>query len=112
VVAAESDEEAAFLFSSLQQSTLNNRTGRPSRVLLPVANFMARLDPYAQAILADAFACAIVGGPDTVRRGLEDMIQRTGADELMVTASIFDHGKRKRSFEIVAEVHHANGGCL
>jgi hypothetical protein len=40
------------------------------------------------------------------------MIQRTGADELMVTANIFDHGKRKRSFEIVAEVHRANGGCL
>src|SRR5580700_1301587 len=87
-------------------------TGRPSRVPPPVVDFEARLDPYARAILADAFACAIVGGPDTVRRGLEDMIQRTGADELMVTANIFDHGKRKRSFEIVAEVHRANGGCL
>ena len=49
-------------------------------------------------------ACAIVGGPDTVRRGLDDFIRRTGADELMVTANIFDHAKRKRSFEIVAEV--------
>ena len=105
VVAAESDEDAAFLFSSLQQSTLNNRTGRPSRVPPPVPDFEARLDPYARAILADAFACAIVGGPETVRSGLVDMIQRTGADELMVTANIFDHGKRKRSFEIVSEAH-------
>ena len=40
-------------------------------------------------------------------RGLDDFIRRTGADELMVTANIFDHAKRKRSFEIVAEVHGA-----
>jgi luciferase family oxidoreductase group 1 len=106
-VAAETDEEARFLFSSLQQSTLNNRTGRRGRVPPPVADFEARLDPHARAILADAFACAVVGGPATVRRGLDDLVQRTGADELMVTANIFDHDKRKRSFEIVAEVHGA-----
>ena len=48
---------------------------------------------------------AIVGGPGTVRRGLDDFIRGTGADELMVTANIFDHAKRKRSFEILAELH-------
>jgi luciferase family oxidoreductase group 1 len=107
VVAAESDEEARFLFSSLQQSTLNNRTGRRGRVPPPVEDFEARLDPYARAILDDAQSCAVVGGPDAIRRGLDDFAARTGADELMVTANIFDHAKRKRSFEIVAEVHGA-----
>src|SRR3954463_13858326 len=105
VVAAETDDEARFLFSSLQQSSLNNRTGHPGRVPPPVADFEARLDPYARAILNDALGAAIVGGPDTVRRSLEDFVSRTGADELMVTANIFDHAKRKRSFEIVAEIH-------
>ncbi|MGH7087359.1 MAG: MsnO8 family LLM class oxidoreductase, partial [Stellaceae bacterium] len=104
VVAAESDAQARFLFSSLQQSTLNNRIGYPGRVPPPIADFEARLDPQARAILADSHACAIVGSPDTVRRGLEDFVRRTGADELMLTANIFDHEKRKRSFEIVAEV--------
>jgi luciferase family oxidoreductase group 1 len=107
VVAAESDEEARYLYSSLQQSSLNNRTGRRGRVPPPVENFEARLDPYARAILDDALGCAIVGAPDTVRRGLDDFIGRTGADELMVTANIFDHARRKRSFEIVAELHGA-----
>jgi luciferase family oxidoreductase group 1 len=107
VVAAESDEEARFLFSSLQQSSLNNRIGRRGRVPSPVPDFEARLDPRARAILDDALGCAIVGGPETVRRGLEDFVRQTGADELMVTANIFDHGKRKRSFEIVAELHGA-----
>ena len=63
------------------------------------------VDPYARAILGDAFACAVVGGSETVRRGLDNLIASTGADELMITANIFDHEKRKRSFEIVAEVH-------
>lgn len=103
-VAADSDDEARFLFSSLQQATLNNRTGRPSRVQPPVPDFEARLDSYARAILRDAFASAVVGGPETVRRGLDDLVRRTGADELMITANIYDHEKRKRSFEIVAEV--------
>ena len=44
---------------------------------------------------------------DKVRRGLEDLVARTGADELMVTANIFDHAKRKRSFEIMAQVRDA-----
>jgi luciferase family oxidoreductase group 1 len=105
VVAAESDHEARFLFSSLQQSTLNNRLGRRGRVPAPVEDFDAQLDPYARAVLDEAQACAIVGGPETVRRGLDAFVNRTVADELMVTASIFEHAKRKRSFEIVAEVH-------
>jgi luciferase family oxidoreductase group 1 len=109
VVAAETDAEARFLFSSLQQSMLNNRTGRRGRVPPPVEDFEARLDPYARAILEDGLSCAVIGGPGTVRRGLEDFVRQTGADELMVTASIFDHEKRKRSFAIVAEVH---GGTM
>ena len=105
VVAAETDDEARFLFSSLQQSSLNNRMGRPGRVPPPIADFEAGLDPYARAVLADALGAAVVGGPDTVRRGLDEFVARTGADELMVTANIYNHEKRKRSFEIVAGVH-------
>jgi luciferase family oxidoreductase group 1 len=103
-VAAESDDEARFLFSSLQQATLNNRTGTPGRVPPPVENFVETLDPYRKAVVDDALGAAVVGSPETVRRGLEDFVASTGADELMVTANIYDHEKRKRSFAIVAEV--------
>jgi luciferase family oxidoreductase group 1 len=108
-VAAETDEEARFLFSSLQQSTLNNRIGQPSRVPPPVAGFEATLDPYRRAVVEDALGSAVVGGAETVRRGLDDIVARTGADELMVTANIFDHEKRKRSFEIVAQIRDGAG---
>ena len=104
VIAAETDAEARFLFSSLQQSFVNLRRGQPGKLPPPVANFDQLADRYERAMLDEALSCAVVGTPDAVRSGLADFIRRTGADELMVTANIFDHGKRKRSFEIVAEV--------
>jgi luciferase family oxidoreductase group 1 len=104
ICAAETDAEARYLFSSLQQSFVNMRRGRPGRLPPPVAYFDAQLDDYARAMLDDALACAIAGSAATVRDGLDAFIRRTSADEVMVTANIFDHDKRKRSFEIVAEV--------
>ena len=47
---------------------------------------------------------AVVGSPETVKRGVDAFISRTGADELIVTAQIFDHAARVRSFEILADV--------
>jgi luciferase family oxidoreductase group 1 len=105
VFAAETDAEARRLFSSLQQAFLNLRGGRPGKLPPPVDGLDARLDPRARAMLEHALACSVVGAPGTVRRGLRELVARTGADELMVAAQVFDHGARLRSFEILAEVH-------
>ncbi|CAA9239431.1 MAG: Luciferase-like monooxygenase YhbW [uncultured Acetobacteraceae bacterium] len=106
VFAADTDAEARRLFTSLQQAFLNLRTGRPGKLPPPVDEADARLaDPRARAMLDNALACSVVGGPDTVRRGLAEFVSRTGADELMVTAQIFDHAARRRSFEILAGLH-------
>lgn len=102
VFAADTDAEGRRLFSSLQQAFLNLRRGRPGKLPPPVDDFEQGLDGYARAMLADSLACSIVGGPETVRRGLEAFVTDSGADELMVTAQIFDHTARKRSFEILA----------
>jgi alkanesulfonate monooxygenase SsuD/methylene tetrahydromethanopterin reductase-like flavin-dependent oxidoreductase (luciferase family) len=61
----------------------------------------------ARAMLAQTLSTAIVGSPETVKRGLDAFAARTGADELMVAAQIFDHGARVRSYEILAEVARA-----
>jgi len=103
VVAAPTDEEAKYLFTSLQQAFVNLRSGRPGRLPPPVAGYERDLDPAARAMLAQALSCAIIGSPQTIRRGLEAFLARTGADELMVTAQVFDHAARVRSFEILAE---------
>jgi luciferase family oxidoreductase group 1 len=105
VVAAETDEEAKFLFTSLQQAFINLRLGRPGRLPPPVSGFGDRLDAMARSILDQALGRAIVGSPDTVRRGLRAFATETGADELMITSQIFDHDARLRSFEIVANSH-------
>jgi len=104
VFAAETDREAKLLFSSLQQAFVNLRTGRPGKLPPPVENYEEGLDATARALLQHALSCAIVGSPQTVKAGLDAFIKRTGADELMVTAQIFDHAARIRSFEILADV--------
>jgi luciferase family oxidoreductase group 1 len=105
VVVAETDAEARRLFSSLQQAFINLRSGRPGKLPPPVDDMDARIDPRARMMLDNALTCSIVGGPETVRRELQAFISTTDADELMVTAQIFDHAARRRSFQLLAQVH-------
>jgi luciferase family oxidoreductase group 1 len=107
VFAADTDAEARLLFSSLQQAFVNLRTGRPGKLPPPVANYEETLDAPSRVMLSQALSCAVVGGPEAVRQGVEAFARRTGADELMVTAQMYDHQARKRSFEILAEAHRA-----
>jgi luciferase family oxidoreductase group 1 len=105
VVAAQSDAQARRLFTSLQQAFINLRSGRPGPLPPPVddiAPFFS--DPRIKAMLDSALSCAVVGSPETVKRGVGDFIARHQPDEIMVTAQIFDHAARKRSFEILKQV--------
>ena len=104
VFAADTDEEGAFLMTSVKQSFLNLRLGTPGRLPPPDAAFDSRLRPPERAMLDDALSCSVAGSAVTVQQGLADFIRRTGADELMVTSHIFDHTKRLRSFEIVSNI--------
>ncbi|RZI83670.1 MAG: LLM class flavin-dependent oxidoreductase [Rubrivivax sp.] len=104
VFAADTDEEAAFLATSMQQAFVNLRSGRPSRLQPPVAGYAERLAPPERAMLDQVLSCSAVGSPSTVRAALNAFIDRTGADELMITSSMFDHAARLRSYEITAEV--------
>jgi luciferase family oxidoreductase group 1 len=103
VFAAETDREAQRLFTSLQQSFVNLRRGTPGPLPPPVESMEGLWSSVEQAGVDHAFSEAIVGSPSTVKRGLQEFIQRTGIDEMIVTAAIFDHKARLRSFEIVAE---------
>ncbi|MDF2902239.1 MAG: alkane 1-monooxygenase [Phenylobacterium sp.] len=103
VTAAETDEEAQRLFTSLKQAFINLGQGRPGPLPPPVNDPDGRLDEIGGPMLRQSLSCSIVGAPDRVRQGLADFVKRTGADELMVTAQIYDHAARVRSFEITAE---------
>jgi luciferase family oxidoreductase group 1 len=102
VVAADSDDQARLLLTSLQQAFVNLRSGRPTPLPPPAPGFAERLTPEQAAMLDDVLACAAVGSPETVLRRLQDLVNRTGADELILTSQIYDHRARLRSFEIAA----------
>ncbi|MCG2594406.1 LLM class flavin-dependent oxidoreductase [Ramlibacter sp. XY19] len=104
VIAADSDEEAALLATSLQQAFVNLRSGRPGKLPLPKPGYLESLGPQEHALLASVLSCSAIGSPDTVRRGLQAFVEKTGADELMVTSQIHDHAARMRSYEIAASV--------
>ena len=107
IVAAETDEEARHLFTSLQQAFVNLRRGTPGLLPRPVDTLAA--SARERAGVDHALRKAIVGGPETVRQGIAALLAETRADELMITAQIYDQGARQRSFELVAEMRDTFG---
>jgi luciferase family oxidoreductase group 1 len=104
VFAAATDAEARLLATSMQQAFVNLRSGRPMQLPPPIEGYENQLAPAAKALLADVLTCSAVGSRETVRRAVAAFIERTRPDELMITAQIFDHGARLRSYEIAAEI--------
>ena len=107
IFAAESDSEARFLATSMQQAFVNLRSGRPMQLPPPLEGYDSAIAVRCQALLADVLTCSAIGSPDTVRGALRTFIERTRPDELMITAQIFDHSLRLRSYEIAAQIRDA-----
>ncbi|MDQ2823653.1 MAG: LLM class flavin-dependent oxidoreductase [Pseudomonadota bacterium] len=107
VFAADTDAEAAYQATSMQQAFVNLRTGRPSKLKPPQEGYLEQLGPQERAMLNDVLSCSAIGSPATVANAMKQFIERTGADELMVTSQIFDHAARLRSYEITAQVRDA-----
>lgn len=104
VIAAADDDEAYFLASSTFQRVLGILTGLRRPLQPPVADYLARLGRSEVDGIADFLAAAVIGGPASVRDGLEKLQAATGADEMMFVSDIFDPELRLRSLSIVAEV--------
>jgi luciferase family oxidoreductase group 1 len=102
VFAAATDGEARRLATSAQQQWVSLRRGAPGPLPPPVESMDGHWSALEQAGVEHAMAYAAIGSPATVRRNLLALIESTAADELMVTAQIYDHQARLRTFEIVA----------
>lgn len=107
VVAGETDDEARRLFTTQQQSFVNLRRGRPGLIPPPIDNIDTYWSPAEKIMVERALACAIVGAPATVQERLAAFIERHRPDELMVTANVFDHSLRKRSFELAIQARQS-----
>ena len=102
IIAAENDAMAHYLATTTQQKFLNLIRGKPTQSLPPIE----QLDwsSVEQAQVSQFLGAAIIGGPETVKAGLEAFQARTGANELMINSDFYDHADRLRSYEIVADV--------
>jgi luciferase family oxidoreductase group 1 len=118
VIAADTDAEARRLFTSLQQQFLNLVRGTRGQLPPPVDGMEGRWSPPERAQVERMTRVSVVGLPGAVREGLSALLSETGADELMLTAHIYDHASRLRSFELAAAaLRELNGtrrgdGCL
>ncbi|MGV8959181.1 MAG: LLM class flavin-dependent oxidoreductase [Stenotrophomonas sp.] len=100
VVASESEAESRRLFTTQQQSFVNLRRGRPGLIPPPIDDIEAFWQPHEKQGVGQALACAVVGDAAQVGEGLAAFAARHQPDELLLTANIFDHQARLRSFEL------------
>ncbi|RIJ31239.1 LLM class flavin-dependent oxidoreductase [Henriciella algicola] len=107
MIAADSDDEADRLASSLRRTFVNLRRGTPTRLAPPDPSFDAEIQPHERTMLEATLACTAIGSPRTVSEKVEAFLADTGADELILSAHIFDEKARLRSYEIAAEVRES-----
>ena len=105
VVAADNDDEAAKLFTSIQQRFLGMQRGRRGPLPRPIepAAMEAMWTPQEKAGVQRMLAATAVGSPVSVREQLGDIVERTAADELIVAGAIHDPAARLRSYELLAQ---------
>lgn len=103
VVAADTDEEAQHLFTTLQQNVVRMHRNTRGQLPPPIANLDDFYAPHEQAAANRQLQCSIVGSLETVKTGMRDWLDKTGANEIICTGQIFDHQARLKSFEIAAQ---------
>ncbi|TWI57484.1 luciferase family oxidoreductase group 1 [Pseudomonas duriflava] len=102
VVAADTDEQARHLARSMYRRTLDWARGESGQLKPP----STELDwsDTERAVVEEHYVEAIIGGPDTVRTGLQDLLIRTEANELLIHTDTYDFKDRLRSYEIVSQI--------
>ncbi|QDH23057.1 LLM class flavin-dependent oxidoreductase [Saccharibacillus brassicae] len=103
VIAADTQERAEFLSTTMQQQVIALTRGRPGKIQ-PPADLSAQLDPLELSAVRKRMESSIVGDRETVERRLHQLMERTQADELIVTSGIYDHAERLHSYEILADI--------
>ncbi|GGS17548.1 FMN-linked alkanal monooxygenase [Actinokineospora fastidiosa] len=104
VVCADDDATARELARPAALQFLQLRKGTPGRVPTPEETAAYPYTDLDLAFIDDRMSTQIIGGPETVRAGIADLLERTAADELMITTNVFDHADRLRSYEHVAKL--------
>lgn len=109
IIAADTQREAEFLFTSMQQAFVMLRRGQPAQLPAPVESMEGIWSPAEEFGVQQALGMSLVGDKTKVRYGLETILRQTQADEIMVNGQIFDHQARLHSFELAMQVMNEIG---
>jgi luciferase family oxidoreductase group 1 len=104
LIAAATDDEAQYLASSVFQRVVGILRGERGKLQPPRDGYLSILSAQERMGLADFLACAVIGGPDTVRTGLQTLAHETGCDEMIFTCDIHDPALRLRSLDMAMQV--------
>ncbi|MCO1612588.1 LLM class flavin-dependent oxidoreductase, partial [Escherichia coli] len=104
IIAADSNRDAEFLFTSMQQAFVKLRRGETGQLPPPIQNMDQFWSPSEQYGVQQALSMSLVGDKAKVRHGLQSILRETDADEIMVNGQIFDHQARLHSFELAMDV--------
>jgi luciferase family oxidoreductase group 1 len=108
-LAADTDVQARYHFTSQQQSFINLRRGKPTQVPPPLDDIDTYWSPAEKAMVEHSLAVAFIGSMGTIESGLTALIDAMQPDELMITAHIHDQAARLRSIELIAQVRDRLG---
>jgi luciferase family oxidoreductase group 1 len=103
VFAAESDEEGAYLRTSMQQAFARMQTGTRGKLPRPVKDIDVAIGERMRRSVEPMLRVSATGSPETVRKHLENLIEIYEPDEMILTGQIHDHAARVKSFEIAAD---------
>jgi len=103
-LAADDDEKADYLATSMYQRFLGIIRNERKPLPPPVKDMSKVWSEQERAVVADRLAIMVVGGPDRVVQGFNEIVRATGADELIVVSDAYEPGDRLRSYEIIASV--------
>lgn len=103
VMCAETDAEAQYLASSQEQAFVRLRTGEPGKLPPPIRDYRDTLPPQARAMLEGMDVARAVGSPETVRAAIGRFVERTQADEIIVSGATHDPAARRESLKLTME---------
>lgn len=104
LVAAETDEHAEYLATSVYRRILNLMRGQSLVQQPPVESMDGLWLPHEKAAVGDFLGLAMVGSPAKIRAKLDVLLEQTQADELIFTCDLYEHADRLRSYELLAQV--------
>ncbi len=104
IIVADSDKEAQFIGTTEKQKFLSMIRGARTKLAPPVKSMEPLWLPHEKQHIETQLRESIHGNPETVLQGIENLINRTQADEIMVNSMVFDHQQKLRSYELLAQL--------